>query len=231
VEPGLGGKPSTPTCGWPCATISAASTPSGPEAVAGGAYGRMIFNTTFGDPVPDGARALHLYAVPVKSVFTHSAPTRCRRTSPSPDRAGAVPRLTPTTAERADTGLHYHRGRVVKVSRLAGDGHPAGLHLELHPHRSSLEGFNSWVDGRFWLRRARGEGAPNTSSSTVSSAGATRSSGAATETSRQRRTISPPRRSSPTPRRPAFPPPPLLRLQAVLPGALSTAGHQASQAH
>jgi hypothetical protein len=91
VEPGLGGKPSTPTCGWPCATISAASTPSGPEAVAGGAYGRMIFNTTFGDPVPDGARALHLYAVPVKSVFTHSAPTRCRRMSLSPDRAGAVP--------------------------------------------------------------------------------------------------------------------------------------------
>src|SRR4051794_32196477 len=38
----------------------------------GGPFGRMIFNTTFGDPLPDGARALHPYAVPVKSVFTHS---------------------------------------------------------------------------------------------------------------------------------------------------------------
>ncbi|MGY1603114.1 hypothetical protein [Geodermatophilus sp. SYSU D00815] len=30
---------------------------------------------------------------------------------------------------------------------------------ELYPHRSSIEGFNSWVDGRFWLRRARCKGA------------------------------------------------------------------------
>lgn len=29
----------------------------------------------------------------------------------------------------------------------------------LYPHRSSIEGFNSWVDGRFWLRRARCKGA------------------------------------------------------------------------
>jgi hypothetical protein len=30
---------------------------------------------------------------------------------------------------------------------------------ELYPHRSSIEGFNSWVDGRSWLRRARCRGA------------------------------------------------------------------------
>jgi hypothetical protein len=34
-----------------------------------------------------------------------------------------------------------------------------GLYDELYPHRSSIEGFNSWVDGRFWLRRARCKGA------------------------------------------------------------------------
>ncbi len=33
------------------------------------------------------------------------------------------------------------------------------LYQELYPHRSSIEGFNSWVDGRFWLRRARCKGA------------------------------------------------------------------------
>jgi hypothetical protein len=33
------------------------------------------------------------------------------------------------------------------------------LYRELYPHRSSIEGFNSWVDGRFWLRRARCKGA------------------------------------------------------------------------
>jgi hypothetical protein len=33
------------------------------------------------------------------------------------------------------------------------------LYQELHPHRSSIEGFNSWVDGRFWLRRSGGKGA------------------------------------------------------------------------
>jgi hypothetical protein len=33
------------------------------------------------------------------------------------------------------------------------------LYKELYPHRSSIEGFNSWVDGRFWLRRARCKGA------------------------------------------------------------------------
>jgi len=32
----------------------------------------MIFNATFCDPIPDGARAVHLYAVPAKSVFTHT---------------------------------------------------------------------------------------------------------------------------------------------------------------
>jgi len=38
----------------------------------GGPFGRMIFNATFADPIPDGARAVHLYAVPTKSVFTHT---------------------------------------------------------------------------------------------------------------------------------------------------------------
>lgn len=33
------------------------------------------------------------------------------------------------------------------------------LYNELYPHRSAIEGFNSWVDGRFWLRRARCKGA------------------------------------------------------------------------
>lgn len=33
------------------------------------------------------------------------------------------------------------------------------LYKELYPHRSSIEGFNSWADGRFWLRRARCKGA------------------------------------------------------------------------
>ncbi len=33
------------------------------------------------------------------------------------------------------------------------------LYDELYPHRSSIEGFNSWMDGRFWLRRARSKGA------------------------------------------------------------------------
>jgi hypothetical protein len=39
----------------------------------GGPFGRMIFNTTFGGPVPEGARALHLYALPMKAVYTHTA--------------------------------------------------------------------------------------------------------------------------------------------------------------
>jgi hypothetical protein len=39
----------------------------------GGAYGRMIFNSTFADPVPQGARALHLYGLPATSLSTHSA--------------------------------------------------------------------------------------------------------------------------------------------------------------
>ena len=38
----------------------------------GGPFGRMIFNTTFGDPIPERARAVHLYAVPMKSVFRHT---------------------------------------------------------------------------------------------------------------------------------------------------------------
>jgi hypothetical protein len=39
----------------------------------GGPYGRMIFSSTFGDPVPEGARALHLYGLPERSVFRHTA--------------------------------------------------------------------------------------------------------------------------------------------------------------
>jgi hypothetical protein len=39
----------------------------------GGPFGRMIFNSTFGDPLPEGARALHLYGLPAKSVLTHTA--------------------------------------------------------------------------------------------------------------------------------------------------------------
>ena len=39
----------------------------------GGPFGRMIFSSTFGEPVPDGARALHLYGLPGRSVFAHAA--------------------------------------------------------------------------------------------------------------------------------------------------------------
>ena len=38
----------------------------------GGPFGRMIFSSTFGEPVPDGAHALHLYGLPGRSVFTHT---------------------------------------------------------------------------------------------------------------------------------------------------------------
>jgi hypothetical protein len=38
----------------------------------GGPFGRMIYNSTFGDPIPAGARALHLYGLPHGSVFTHT---------------------------------------------------------------------------------------------------------------------------------------------------------------
>jgi hypothetical protein len=38
----------------------------------GGPFGRMIHHITFGDPVPEGARALHLYALPPRSVRTHT---------------------------------------------------------------------------------------------------------------------------------------------------------------
>jgi hypothetical protein len=39
----------------------------------GGPFGRMIFTSTFDEPVPDGARALHLYGLPGRGVFTHTA--------------------------------------------------------------------------------------------------------------------------------------------------------------
>jgi hypothetical protein len=39
----------------------------------GGPFGRMIFNSTFGDPLPEGARALHLYGLPARSALTHTA--------------------------------------------------------------------------------------------------------------------------------------------------------------
>lgn len=38
----------------------------------GGPFGRMIFNSTFAGGVPEGARALHLYGLPIKDVFTHT---------------------------------------------------------------------------------------------------------------------------------------------------------------
>ena len=38
----------------------------------GGPFGRMIFNSTFDGPIPEGARALHLYGLPSKSVFSHT---------------------------------------------------------------------------------------------------------------------------------------------------------------
>jgi hypothetical protein len=38
----------------------------------GGPFGRMIYNSTFGEPVPEAARALHLYGLPAKNVFTHT---------------------------------------------------------------------------------------------------------------------------------------------------------------
>ena len=39
----------------------------------GGPFGRMIFNSTFGEPVPQDARALHLYGLPARSALTHTA--------------------------------------------------------------------------------------------------------------------------------------------------------------
>jgi hypothetical protein len=39
----------------------------------GGPFGRMIFSSTFDEPVPDRARALHLYALPGRSAFRRSA--------------------------------------------------------------------------------------------------------------------------------------------------------------
>jgi hypothetical protein len=39
----------------------------------GGPFGRMIFHSTFDGPVPEGARALHLYGLPGRSVFTHTS--------------------------------------------------------------------------------------------------------------------------------------------------------------
>jgi hypothetical protein len=38
----------------------------------GGPFGRMINNATFAEPVPAGARALHLYGLPNGSVFKHT---------------------------------------------------------------------------------------------------------------------------------------------------------------
>jgi hypothetical protein len=38
----------------------------------GGPFGRMIYNSTFDGAVPEGARALHLYGLPGRSVFTHT---------------------------------------------------------------------------------------------------------------------------------------------------------------
>jgi hypothetical protein len=38
----------------------------------GGPFGRMIYNSTFDGPIPRGARALHLYGLPSKSMFTHT---------------------------------------------------------------------------------------------------------------------------------------------------------------
>jgi hypothetical protein len=38
----------------------------------GGPFGRMIYNSTFEGTVPQGARALHLYGLPGRSVFTHT---------------------------------------------------------------------------------------------------------------------------------------------------------------
>jgi hypothetical protein len=38
----------------------------------GGPFGRMIYNSTFDGPVPEGARALHLYGLPNGSALTHS---------------------------------------------------------------------------------------------------------------------------------------------------------------
>jgi hypothetical protein len=38
----------------------------------GGPFGRMIFHSTFDGPVTAGARALHLYGLPGRSVFTHT---------------------------------------------------------------------------------------------------------------------------------------------------------------
>jgi hypothetical protein len=38
----------------------------------GGPFGRMIYNSTFDGPVSAGARALHLYGLPSRSVSTHT---------------------------------------------------------------------------------------------------------------------------------------------------------------
>jgi hypothetical protein len=38
----------------------------------GGPFGRMIFNSTFDAPIPEGARALHLYGLPGGSAFTRA---------------------------------------------------------------------------------------------------------------------------------------------------------------
>jgi hypothetical protein len=38
----------------------------------GGPFGRMIYNSTFAGSIPEGARALHLYGLPIASVFTHT---------------------------------------------------------------------------------------------------------------------------------------------------------------
>jgi hypothetical protein len=37
----------------------------------GGPFGRMIFNSTFDEPIPEGARALHLYGLPAGNMVTH----------------------------------------------------------------------------------------------------------------------------------------------------------------
>ncbi|MCW2534895.1 MAG: hypothetical protein JWQ26_594 [Modestobacter sp.] len=38
----------------------------------GGPFGRMIYNSTFDGPVPEGARALHLYGLPNASLYRHT---------------------------------------------------------------------------------------------------------------------------------------------------------------
>jgi hypothetical protein len=39
----------------------------------GGPFGRMIYNSTFDEPIPEAARALHLYGLPATHMSTHSA--------------------------------------------------------------------------------------------------------------------------------------------------------------